>query len=767
MPNARKRSKQSGVYRTFLLLLLCVCSMFPGVPMAGAESVPPIAVLYPTEAVIVRPNEPVYIQVAALGWEGVELREGGQILGGRNGGGPNYSIAVTFATEGLHALEAVGVTGPVRSVAQELPPILVKSGAANIADIVPFAQQPPAQVPDFNGDGNTATAADKRNDLRAALGLVRPLMYPEPAAGYAIQPGTTPGSIRIDYVPQNGGGLYYEWTESTRNVPAVGTPATGTPYAPGENIIGANYGYAYLALSEADAQGKVVRFSYVKLHDAMFQSALRGSVLDWNDSPVFGATLEFRAGTDNTSGIVVAQTVTDTTGMYNVELPAGPYTVKLLAAGYERSSFNVTVSRGENNHAVLKAISELKADQIRIVLTWGATARDLDSHLIGPDGDGGIFHVYYANTVSSSTYGEIAKLDRDDTNNNGRETVTVTTVNRNVYGTFNYYVHNYSWDEGSLRGSNAKVEVYLGTQSEDGSGVNETLIKSYAVPAGPGQERYWEVLHLIVSADELLVADINQVRETSPILTAIAGAEFYEGSSSQIRIRYLDNLDYMDGVYDRIGLEDLQVSAALDGAPYSLGSVMYDQESQVLSFDPIPPAATARQLVVTVQTKPDSKRLIPGTATAEITVPAAAGKSEITGLANLIQVGIGNQFRVDLSLTNPTVTGLTYGDLSVTGSVYNTVTGATYANVELSDIQLADDDGWGISFNLNRQSFEYPYNTAMRLTLTAAAKPDSALLTGSATDVTIFSFPLFLMKESEPFAAYVVNPPPYPGEALP
>ncbi|TNJ62967.1 hypothetical protein FE784_27820 [Paenibacillus hemerocallicola] len=767
MPYARKRSKLSGVYRTFLLLLLCVCSMFPGVPRAGAESVPPIAVLYPTEAVIVRPNESVNIQVAALGWEAVELREGAQVVGGSTEGGPNRSIAVVFPTEGIHNLEAVGVTGPVRSVPRQLPPILVKSGAANIADIVPFANRQPADVPDFNGDGNKATSADKRDDLRVALGLVRPLMYPGPAAGYTIQPGMSPGSIRIDYVPQNGGALYYELTESTRNVPAVGSAARGKPYMPGEDIAGANYGYAYLALSEADAQGKVVRFSHVGLHDAMFQSSLRGSVVDWNNSPVFGATLEFRAGTDNTSGSAVAQTATDAMGMFNVDLPAGPYTIKLLAAGYERSSFNVTVSRGENNHEVLKAISELKADQIRIVLTWGAAARDLDSHLLGPDGDGGIFHVYYANTVSTNTYGEIAKLDRDDTNHNGRETVTVTTVNRNVYGTFNYYVHNYSWGEGSLRGSNAKVEVYLGTQSEEGGDVNETLIKSYAVPAGPGQERYWEVMHLIVSPDELLVADINQVRESSPILTKIIGAEPYEGASNRIRLQYLDNTGYIDGVYDQVELDDLQVSAALDGDPYGLSGLQYDKASRVLSFDPIPSAATARQLILTVQAKPDSKRLIPGTATAELIVPAAAGKTEILGLTDLTQIGLGNPFKVGLSLANPTVTGLTYGDLSVTGSVYNTVTGATYANVDLSGITITNDGGWVIFFNLNRESFVYPYNTAMRLTLTVTAKPDSALLTGSATDVTIFSFPLFLGIESEPFAAFALKSPPYAGEALP
>ena len=43
--------------------------------------------------------------------------------------------------------------------------------------------------------------------------------------------------------------------------------------------------------------------------------------------------------------------------------------------------------------------SGLKADQLRIVLRWGATPSDLDSHLVGT-GDDGKFHTFY----SSKTY---------------------------------------------------------------------------------------------------------------------------------------------------------------------------------------------------------------------------------------------------------------------------------------------------------------------------------------------------------------------------
>ncbi|TMV47292.1 hypothetical protein FE783_22045 [Paenibacillus mesophilus] len=740
------------------MMLICCIAIIPGIQAASADSAPPVALLYPLETVSVQPNQPVYVQVAALGWSGVEIREGTQVVGSSTGSGPNHSVAVTFQTEGVHILEAVGTAGPIHSAPRRLPPIMVKAGAVSIADIVPIARQMSIYVPDFNGDGNTA---DKRNDLKAALGLIRPPAHPEPVSGYVIQPGSEFGAIRIDYVPQSGSQLYYELTASSPDIPSVGSTVQSTLYGPpGTDILGAN-GYTYLALSEADAQGKVIRFSRIKLHDAMFMSSLTGRVLDWNDSPFHGATLEFRAGADNTTGNVVATTSVDGgTGEFSVDLPVGDYTVKLIAAGYEQSLFSATASRSTTNSYIWTAISELQPDQIRIVLTWGAGARDLDSHLLGPDGNGGIFHLYYANKVTSSTYGEIAKLDRDDTYYNGTETVTVTTVNRNVYGTFNYYVNNYSWNEGSLRGSGAKVEVYVGSLSGDGSGIHETLIKSYMVPTGLGQERYWEVLHLIVSENEVLVEDRNQLRETSPILTKITGADTSGGSLNSFRLYYLSDAN-------QVQTEDLQISATLDGLPYVLGGLHYNSSNQIITFDPVPTAESARQLVVTVNAAPSSKRLIPGAATATFTIPAA--KTAITGL-NMTLIGSGldyKTFKADLTFAYPTVTGLTYdNDLSVTASVYNTVTGATYANTALANVALnPDGSGWSLTFDLNRLANGLPYNTGMLLTLTVTAKPSSAAITGSATYVTAFDFPLLALGESNPFAALALMPPPMAGVA--
>ncbi|MDF2715941.1 MAG: hypothetical protein K0R28_2866 [Paenibacillus sp.] len=761
MPYSSKRTMHSGLYRAFIMMLICAIGIIPGFQAASADSAPPVALLYPLETVSVQPNQPVYVQVAALGWSGVEIREGTQVVGSSTGAGPNYSVAVTFQTEGVHILEAVGTAGSIRSAPRQLPPIMVKAGAVSIADIVPIARQMSIYVPDFNGDGNTG---DKRNDLKAALSLIRPSVHPEPVAGYVVQPGTEFGSIRIDYVPQSGSQLFYELTTSNGDIPTVGSMASGgTLYGPPGTVILEANGFTFLALTEADTQGKVIRFSRVKLHDAMFMSTLTGRVLDWNDAPVLGATLEFRAGTDNATGTVVATAaVNGQTGNYSVNLPVGNYTIKLIAAGYEQSTFSATVSRNTINSKDLDAISELQADQIRIVLTWGAGARDLDSHLLGPDGNGDIFHLYYGNTVATSTYGEIAKLDRDDTNSNGRETVTVTTVNRNVYGTFNYYVNNYSWSEGSLRGSGAKVEVYVGSLAGDGSGIQETLIKSYTVQTGPGQEKYWEVLHLIVSEDEVLVEDRNQLRETSPILTKITGADTSGGSLNSFQLHYLNDANQVQS-------EDLQVSATLDGVPYALSGLHYNSSNQIITFNPVPPAASAQQLVVTVNAKPSSKRLIPGAATAVFTIPAS--KTAITGL-NITGIESSldynyRTFKADLTFAKPTVTGLTYdNDLSVTASVYNTVTGATYANTALTNVVLnPDGSGWSLTFDLNRLANGFPYNTSMLLTLTVAAKPSSAAVTGSATYVTPIIFPLLVYGESNPFAALALVPPPLTGAA--
>lgn len=102
-------------------------------------------------------------------------------------------------------------------------------------------------------------------------------------------------------------------------------------------------------------------------------------------------------------------------------------------------------------------------DGLRVVLTWGRTPSDLDSHLTYPAN-----HVYY-----EEKQGRDANLDVDDTNSYGPETITIEQKRNGER--YVYAVHDYSNRDSktskALSNSNARVQVYVG----------QTLIRTYNV----------------------------------------------------------------------------------------------------------------------------------------------------------------------------------------------------------------------------------------------------------------------------------------------
>jgi len=106
-------------------------------------------------------------------------------------------------------------------------------------------------------------------------------------------------------------------------------------------------------------------------------------------------------------------------------------------------------------------------DGMRIVLTWGATPNDLDSHLSFPDN-----HVFYVHKQ-----GDAAKLDVDDIDGFGPETITIEK--KKIGQKYLYAVHNFT--DGDAKGSSrlstvsqAKVFVYIGS----------TLVRTFTPPRG-------------------------------------------------------------------------------------------------------------------------------------------------------------------------------------------------------------------------------------------------------------------------------------------
>ncbi|MBK3438823.1 tetratricopeptide repeat protein [Pseudomonas shahriarae] len=126
-------------------------------------------------------------------------------------------------------------------------------------------------------------------------------------------------------------------------------------------------------------------------------------------------------------------------------------------------------------------------DGLRVVLTWGQSPSDLDSHMIFPGNN-----IYF-----NSKTGTDAELDVDDTDSYGPETIT---LQKKHYGeSYVYAVHDFSnrTNTGStaLSESQAKVFVYMG----------QSLVRTYYVPTNR-TGNLWTVFRMTGSGD---FQDIN------------------------------------------------------------------------------------------------------------------------------------------------------------------------------------------------------------------------------------------------------------------
>ena len=184
--------------------------------------------------------------------------------------------------------------------------------------------------------------------------------------------------------------------------------------------------------------------------------ALRGSA-------VSGLTVYIYSGLNTTFGEYIEVLTTDANGYYATsQLAPGNYTAYVVdertlddeAYRYASVTIALKVLPGQtstNQNATVSNSVGLDIDGMRIVLTWGSSPSDLDSHLTY-----GSTHCYYSNKNTTN-----AKLDVDDTSAYGPETITITDTGSY---TFNYYIYNYS-NYGTMYNSQACVKVYFGNSS--------------------------------------------------------------------------------------------------------------------------------------------------------------------------------------------------------------------------------------------------------------------------------------------------------------
>lgn len=201
-----------------------------------------------------------------------------------------------------------------------------------------------------------------------------------------------------------------------------------------------------------------------------------GTVIDaLTGAGVSGLNISLRIGINSYDGAILHTTTTSSTGSYTfTNLGAGYYTAEISGSGFSRSYFTLICIGGINLDDQTATIAPVLASgETRIVLTWGVTPSDLDSHLIGPDGTGGQFHVYFAEDQHPFTGNPRVSLDLDDVNSFGPETIT---IHQQVAGTYRYSVHDFSngsnFNSLALSNSGAQVRVYRG----------EGLVATYNVP---------------------------------------------------------------------------------------------------------------------------------------------------------------------------------------------------------------------------------------------------------------------------------------------
>ena len=252
-------------------------------------------------------------------------------------------------------------------------------------------------------------------------------------------------------------------------------------------------------------------------------------------------TYELRKGWDNVIGETVKEGVS-ADGTYTLTVPAGNYTLNASNEDFVSAHINVVVQANAcSERDVTMSPTNISAGDeglLQIVLTWGETPRDLDSHLLGPADENGddYFHVYYRDKNAYSEDGDvIANLDLDDTSSYGPET---TTIYKGFTGRkYSFYVYDYTNGEDDasteLSASSAKVTVYRGGK------------QIYQANVPVNREGYlWHVFDYDVQSNKLMpvntfvydyeVPEANAMEDNSGIISETEALEIIRNSEKKV-----------------------------------------------------------------------------------------------------------------------------------------------------------------------------------------------------------------------------------------
>ncbi len=305
----------------------------------------------------------------------------------------------------------------------------------------------------------------------------------------AINAGTITGQVQ----------MIISRVEGVENIPA------GTVELYGVNFLAEADGLATLTLGVEellDNDGIVPELAdgllqiddqTVRITDAGSEIGVIGGVVTdaRTGDPLVGAAV-------NVTGPANRQATTTIDGSFLMtNMPYGTYQMTVQLSGYITAQRTVVHQSGVTAERITLS-EQLQTGQYRVVLTWGETPQDLDSHIWTTINDS-LFEVYYPyEGEGNPETPPYILLDVDETLGYGPETITIFDLVSDCV----FAVKNYS-QEAPITESNAIVEVYRGAEK----------IATYTVPT-TGTGHWWYVFDLSAQGQ---LTPRNTISTTPPL----------------------------------------------------------------------------------------------------------------------------------------------------------------------------------------------------------------------------------------------------------
>lgn len=289
-------------------------------------------------------------------------------------------------------------------------------------------------------------------------------------------------SLKYSYMPSELRGVKITWSSSKSSVAKVSSKGKVTAVAPGTATITCKATYKGKSVKATCKVTVTSSSTATYTNTGVTTSATTGRTIS-------GATVYVRKGYNNKSGTYYKKITSNSSGKFSVKLPKGKYTLQIKKSGYITSYYNISCTGTDKSYSHYYSLSKnMASGTYRVVLTWGSTPRDLDSHMSGPLSGGSRFHIYYGSKNAYNNGNTVANLDIDDVSSYGPETITLKP-SLTASGTYRYYVHDftnkYLSSSNALAKSGAKVVVYRGSSQ----------VASYKVPSSYGT--VWHVFDIV------------------------------------------------------------------------------------------------------------------------------------------------------------------------------------------------------------------------------------------------------------------------------